>query len=223
MPIKVEPEFIENNFEVMRDGKLMYKPGSQGGFSRMASPSDFDGTVGSIWTMGAEGLERDEHPFGELEQVVDSHINERSYLEQQLREKADEINDLQDAMDGEDLFGSKKTAAPPSERERLQDAWAVLPIGLISLRGGTNSVLGNMYEWMADGYLTIVEREQGGIRVIAGAGSQPAGTQAELKHDQTGRSKGLVTVIGVVPITPEGFEEAEGIVGKGAVGGYVWK
>jgi len=117
---------------------------------------------------------------------------------------------------------SKKTAQP-SERERLQDAWAVLPIGLVSLRNGTNSVLGNMYEWQPDGQLTIVEREQGGIRVIAGAGSQAVGTQAEMKHDQTGRSKGLVTVIGVVPITPEGFEEAEGIVGKGSVGAYVWK
>lgn len=107
--MKLPAAFIENNFEVLASGKVMYKPGHTGGFSRMASPADFDGDVGSIWTLGSDGeIERDEHPFGDIQQQMDRHLNEKGYLEQQLRQKADEIADLQDAMDGEDIFASKK-------------------------------------------------------------------------------------------------------------------
>lgn len=215
--MKLDSTFVANNFMVLANGKLQYQPGCNGGFGKIASPSDFDGSVGSIWVMGSEGLERDEHPFGDLELALDSHLNERGYLEKQLRDKAEEISSLQDEL-GDDLFGT--TAAPTFPGKK----WYVLPIGLISLRTGINkNIFGNMFNENAGEQLTLLKYEKdGSIRGVLG-GDDPIGTKAMLFHHQTGHFKGDVTVIGRVPITPEGFKQAEQMAGKGAIGGYVFK
>lgn len=88
-------------------------------------------------------------------------------------------------------------------------------MGQISLRKGSNSVIGDMYEHYNGGQMVLVKYELDTFRgIVTGEGGEnlggvTPGTQVVLVHGRTLETKGTAEVVDSVPITPEGFKRAE--------------
>ena len=107
-----------------------------------------------------------------------------------------------------------------------QRKWVILPTGeRIVLKDPTSA-----YYWQdhKDGMFTFVKRDNGSYIVIAGAGTEPYGTDGEkhdLQHDQTGARLGMGEVI--FSIKGSDWEAnpqvVVGTIGKTSVPYYVFK